>query len=97
VAITIRRRNSPLHKQSLRLAAFLGLGSYSFGGVLDWVLELTRRIGIPHTLAELGVRAEHAASLAPRALADPSTGTNPLPMTEQDFEQLYRNCISGKL
>jgi alcohol dehydrogenase class IV len=40
---------------------------------------------------------EHAASLAPQALADPSTGTNPLPMTEQGFERLYRNCISGNL
>jgi alcohol dehydrogenase class IV len=88
---------SAIEDKMVRLAAFLGLGSQSFDGVLEWVLELRRRIGIPHTLAELGVRPEHAASLAPRALADPSTGTNPLPMTEQDFGELYRNCISGKL
>jgi hypothetical protein len=88
---------SAIEEKMVRLAAFLGLGNHSFDGVLEWVLELRRRIGIPHTLAELGVRPEHAASLAPRALADPSTGTNPMPMTEQDFEQLYRNCISGRL
>jgi alcohol dehydrogenase class IV len=88
---------SAIEEKMVRLAAFLGLGNHSFEGVLEWVLELRRRIGIPHTLAELGVRPEHAASLAPRALADPSTGTNPMPMTEQDFEQLYRNCISGRL
>jgi alcohol dehydrogenase class IV len=88
---------SAIEEKMARLAAFLGLGNHSFDGVLEWVLELRRRIGIPHTLAELGVRAEHAASLAPSALADPSTGTNPLPMTETDFGQLYRNCISGKL
>jgi alcohol dehydrogenase class IV len=88
---------SAIEDKMLRLAAFLGLANHSFDGVLEWVLELRRRIGIPHTLAELGVRMEHAASLAPQALADPSTGTNPLPMTEQGFERLYRNCISGKL
>jgi alcohol dehydrogenase class IV len=88
---------SAIEDKMVRLAAFLGLGNHSFDGVLEWVLELRRRIGIPHTLAELGVGMEHAASLAPRALGDPSTATNPLPMTERDFEQLYRNCISGKL
>ena len=88
---------SAIEDKMVRLAAFLRVGSHSFDGVLEWVLELRRGIGIPRTLAELGVRPEHAASLAPRALADPSTGTNPLPMTERDFEQLYRNCISGKL
>jgi hypothetical protein len=88
---------SAIEDKMARLAAFLGLGNHSFDGVLEWVLELRRRIGIPHTLAELGVRTEHAASLAPQALADPSTGTNPLPMSEREFEQLYRNCIGGKL
>jgi alcohol dehydrogenase class IV len=88
---------SAIEHKMVRLAAFLGLGNHSFDGVLEWVLELRRRIGIPHTLAELGVRTEHAASMAPQALADPSTGTNPLPMSERDFEQLYRNCIDGKL
>jgi alcohol dehydrogenase class IV len=88
---------SAIEEKMLRLAAFLGLGNHSFAAVLDWVLELRRRIGIQHTLAELGVRTEHAASLAPQALTDPSTSTNPLPMTERDFERLYRNCISGKL
>jgi alcohol dehydrogenase class IV len=85
-----------------RLAAFLGLeGSgpqrAGFEAVLGWVLELRRRVGIPNTLTELGVRIEHAAQFAGQALADPSTGTNPVPMTERGFEQLYRNCIRGDL
>jgi alcohol dehydrogenase class IV len=80
-----------------RLAAYLGLAKPGFDGVLEWVLELRRTIGIPPTLADLGVRPEHAAQFAGQALADPSTGTNPVPMTERDFEQLYRNCIRGDL
>ncbi len=80
-----------------RLACWLGLEKPSFEGVLEWVLELRTRIGIPHTLAGIGLRLEHAEVLAPHALADPSTGTNPVPMTQQDFVQLYRNCIRGEL
>ena len=80
-----------------RLAAYLGLQGAGFDAVLQWVLELRRRIGIPNTLAQLGVGTEHARQFAGQALADPSTGGNPLPLTERDFEQLYLNCIRGEL
>lgn len=86
-----------LEDKFVRLAAWLGLAEHSFGGVMRWVLELRREIGIPHTLAEIGVKEEHARPFAPQAFADPSTGGNPLPMTTDDFEQLYLNCIKGEL
>jgi alcohol dehydrogenase class IV len=86
-----------LEERMVRLAAWLGLADRSFDGFLAWVLELRREIGIPHTLAAIGVREEHARLFAPQALNDPSTGGNPLPLTGQDFEQLYENCIAGKL
>jgi alcohol dehydrogenase class IV len=80
-----------------RLSAYLGLRDASFDGFLDWVLELRSAIGIPHTLAAIGVREEHAAVFAPQALADPSTGGNPRPMTESGFRDLYLDCIRGRL
>ena len=86
-----------LEEKMARLAAWLGLADRSFAGVQRWVLELRREIGIPHTLAEIGVHEQHAKPFAPQALNDPSTGGNPLPMTEQDFERLYLNCINGVL
>jgi alcohol dehydrogenase class IV len=86
-----------LEEKFARLAAWLGLADRSFDGVLGWVLELRRTIGIPHTLAGIGVREEHARPFAPQALNDPSTGGNPLPVTERDFEQLYLRCIRGEL
>jgi alcohol dehydrogenase class IV len=78
-----------------RLAAWLGLKRQSYDGFFDWILELRATIGIPPSLAGLGVREEHAKEFAPQALADPSTGGNPLPMTVGDFEKLYLNCIRG--
>ena len=86
-----------IEEKLARLGAYLGLEQHSFGGVLDWVLELRRSIGIPNTLADLGVRAEHAVEFAPQAFADPSTGGNPLPVDINQFERLYLNCIRGRL
>jgi alcohol dehydrogenase class IV len=86
-----------IEEKIVRLAAYLGLERASFDGFLDWVLELRAGIGIPHTLAGIGVREEHAPVFAPQALADPSTGGNPLPMTEDDFRVLYLHCIRGTL
>jgi len=80
-----------------RLAAYMGLKRASFTSVLDWVLELRQTIGIPHSLAALGVKDEHAASFAKMAAADPSTLTNPVRINARKFEQLYRNAIIGTL
>lgn len=80
-----------------RLAAFLNLKQHSFNGVLEWILELRNTIGIPETLAELGVKPEHAEAFSQQAFDDPSTGGNPVPLTAGDFAQLYRHCIEGKL
>ena len=67
------------------------------GAVLDWVLELRERIGIPHTLRDIGVGEEHAALLAPMAEKDPSSATNPLPLNAGNLEGLYRRAIAGEL
>jgi alcohol dehydrogenase class IV len=86
-----------LEDKMIRLGAFLGLRKQGYAGVLEWILELRTAIGIPHTLAELGVKEDHAAQFAPQAFDDPSTGGNPLPMTTEHFAALYRQCIRGQL
>lgn len=86
-----------LSEKMQRLAAFLNLRQHSFDGVLEWIVELRKTIGVPETLGELGVTLEHVPGFARQAFEDPSTGGNPVPMTVEDFAQLYRNCIEGKL
>lgn len=79
------------------LARYLNLPQPSFRAVLDWVLALRQTIGIPHTLAELGVTEHHIEQLAPMAEVDPSAGTNPLPVTAAAMAELYRRAIAGRL
>ena len=79
------------------LARYLDLPNPSFSAVLDWVLELRERIGIPHTLKDIGVEEAHAARLAPMAAADPSSPTNPVPLDPVNLEALYLRAINGVL
>lgn len=79
------------------LARYLDLPDPSFAGVLDWVLDLRERIGIPHTLKDIGVEELHAHHLAPMAAADPSSPTNPVPLDAASLESLYLRAINGVL
>jgi alcohol dehydrogenase class IV len=86
-----------IEEKMTRLAAYLGLPNPSFDCVLDWILELRRRIEVPHTLADLGMGLEQAETFSHQAYEDPSTSGNPVPISQADFAILYRNCIEGRL
>ena len=59
------------------------------------VIDLNRRIGIPGSLAEVGVKEEQLPLLAKKAFEDPCHQTNPRPCTEQDLLALYRQAFAG--
>ena len=79
------------------LARYLGLANASFDGVLQWVLGLREQIGIPATLHDIDVREEYVARLAPMAEADPSSATNPVPLTVRNLEKLFLSAIRGTM
>jgi alcohol dehydrogenase class IV len=80
-----------------QLARVLGLKKPGFDGVLDWLLEFRKQLGVPHTLADLGVKEDRISELAQHAERDPSTGGNPVPMKAKDFEVLIRAATRGDL
>ena len=86
-----------IEDRMVALARHLGLGEAGFEGVARWILELRARIGIPHTLAEIGVPIDAASRLAPMALLDPSSATNPIELTVPALESLFANALEGRL
>jgi alcohol dehydrogenase class IV len=80
-----------------RLAAWLGLPEPSYQAVMDWILALRREVGIPHTLAELGVGPERLDELSAAAAADPSAGGNPVPVGAPELKQMFIASIEGRL
>ena len=79
------------------LARYLGLDGTGFEAVQRWILELRTGIGIPHTLSDIGVPSEAASRLAPMALVDPSSATNPVTLTTPALESLFENALEGNL
>lgn len=79
------------------LARYLGLPQAGPGAVLDWVLALREAVGIPHTLAEIGLDDAQAERVGRMASEDPSAGTNPINLSAEQYSQLFRAAIRGNL
>ena len=83
-----------------RLAAYLGI-SGGFDGFAAAIMKLRKDLGVPHTLPELirdfRMDGERKALIAEMAVADPSTGTNPVELTREAAMGLLENAISGKV
>ena len=73
-------------------AAYLGIDG-GFEGFCAYVDNLNASMAIPKTLTELGVVDPDIDRLVKDALADPSTGGNPIEMTEENTRQLIMDCL----
>jgi alcohol dehydrogenase class IV len=62
------------------VAAYLGING-GYQGFCDFVDEFNASLGIPRTLAGIGVKNPDVDALTKSALNDPSVGGNPMPMT----------------
>jgi 4-hydroxybutyrate dehydrogenase len=75
-------------------AAYLGVeGGYD--GFYDFIGALNERLGIPKSLTAMGVTDPDIDRLLRDALADPSTGGNPIKMNEANTRKLLEECLSG--
>ena len=80
-----------------RLARFLDLPGAGLDGVIEWVLALRAEIGIPHTLAEIGIDDSRAEQVGAMAVVDPTSATNPIPFDAGRYESLFADAVHGRL
>jgi alcohol dehydrogenase class IV len=80
-----------------RMARHIGLKRGDFTGFLDWVLELREALGVPHTLAGLGVDDKRLDELARMAAEDPSASTNPVPVGVTEHRRLLEASLAGRI
>ncbi|WP_353190752.1 iron-containing alcohol dehydrogenase [Pandoraea pnomenusa] len=94
----VLRANAPVISERIAaLARYLDLPSATFDGFLDWVLALRDSIGIPHTLAEIGIGAEDAQRIGEMAVADGSSATNPIAFDADSYAKLLTAAVRGTL
>ncbi|MET3612075.1 alcohol dehydrogenase class IV [Rhizobium aquaticum] len=73
-------------------AAYLGIAG-GFNGFYDFVLGLREELGIPDKLAALGVKTDRIDEMSVMAVADPSTGGNPVELTVEAAKKLFLESI----
>jgi alcohol dehydrogenase class IV len=79
------------------IGRLLGIAMPGFDGLLQWVLNTRRELGIPHTLLEIGVDAERSELIGREAAADPSAGGNPKPLDAKVLETIFVSAVKGTL
>jgi alcohol dehydrogenase class IV len=89
-------RNAIADKAAV-IARVLDLPGKGYDGFLAWVLQMRRDLGIPHSLAEIGVNADNAAVIGSEAAIDPSAGGNPIPVNATQLEQIFRAAVGGRI
>ena len=90
----LRFNRSAIEDKIKLAAAYLSIDG-GFDGFYDFVGELNASLGIPANLTELGVINPDLKKLTASALADPSTGGNPVKMTTENTLALFKDCFSG--
>lgn len=63
---------------------------------IDAVRQLSKDVGIPQTLREIGVKEEDLETLSEAAMADVCTGGNPRPCSKELVWKVYKTAFNGK-
>lgn len=60
---------------------------------IEAIQDLNKRIGIPKSLSEVGIKEDQLEMLAKKAFKDPCHPSNPRPCTERDLLMLYKEAF----
>ena len=93
----LQANRSAIEPTLRRAAAYIGLDEPGFEGFMTWILDLRNRIGIPHTLAETGIRAGDVSRIARMATEDSAAKGNPIAFTAAQYAAILQRAIAGKL
>ncbi|MCA1490957.1 iron-containing alcohol dehydrogenase [Sinorhizobium alkalisoli] len=89
----VLRFNRPAIEEKIACAAaYLGIAG-GFDGFYDYVLQLREELGVPDSLAALGVGTDRIDEMAEMAIVDPTAGGNPVELTLESARKLFVECI----
>ena len=87
-----------IENKMTKVSEYLEIEEKSFNGFLNWILDLRKKLDIPHKLSDvIDVKDFELNRLTKMALNDPSTEGNPKKLTENDMRILYQHSMSGEL
>ncbi|MEH6912363.1 MAG: iron-containing alcohol dehydrogenase [Oceanicoccus sp.] len=80
-----------------RLARYLELDTPEYDSFQSWVLQLRASIGIPHSLAEIGIDDAEGDRVGQMACEDPSAGGNPVRFSAGEYARIFSRAVNGDL
>ena len=87
-----------IEKKIIKICDYLELEDKTFDGFVNWVLDLRKKLDMPHKLSEVIDEKDFDIDrLSKMALADPSTGGNPKKLTVDDMKIMYQHSMTGEL
>ena len=87
-----------IEKKIIKVCEYINLDNKSFDGFIQWIIDLRKKLNIPHKLSEvISEKDLEIDKLSKLALEDPSTGGNPKKLTLDDMKIMYEYSMSGKL
>ncbi|SHN20460.1 hypothetical protein SAMN05216593_11326 [Pseudomonas asturiensis] len=92
----LEANRSALLPQMDDLAVYLRLPRPGFSGVMEWVLNLRELIGIPHTLAAIGIDDRDAERVGRMAFADGCSHTNPIRHSAEVYAGIFSRAVRGQ-
>jgi len=85
--------------QYARVAQCFGINTFDMSDIeaaekaIEAIQDLNKRIGIPKSLREVGIKEDQLEMLAKKAFEDPCHPSNPRACTEQDLLMLYKEAF----
>lgn len=93
----LKQNADVIEQRMTHLCLVLGIKNQSTQGFIEYVLALRERLGIPHTLAEIGIDINKSEMIGELALLDPSTPTNAKSVSAADLQRLFEAAVHGDL
>jgi alcohol dehydrogenase class IV len=87
-----------IEQKIIKICEYIKLKDQSFNGFIEWILDLRKKLEIPHKLSDvINEKDFDIDRLSKMALADPSTLGNPKKLTEADMKLMYQHSMLGEL
>ena len=88
---------SVIENKIVSICNYLNLNN-TFESFLEWILNLRKDLNIPHKLSDvMDCSKIDLEKLSLMAFEDPSTGSNPKKITQENLKEMYKKSISGEL
>jgi len=97
----LKANEAAISLQITRLSRYLQLNSCAsdegFNDFLQWILLFREQLDIPHTLAEIAIDISKAKQVGEMAFNDASAAGNPIAFSAQQYSNIFKSAVQGKL